>query len=361
MTKSEGRRLGWKELLLSLFLMIVVWASGNLFFGGGKDPRIIETEGSVQVMFTSPEDTGDDNAGGLDVALAQAIDRAEQRVDVAAYDFDLTHVAESLVSAHQRGVQVRLVTDSDYADEAGTVLVEQAGVPVVGDERGALMHNKFVVIDERWVWTGSWNLTENGTYRNNNNVVQIESPALARNYTTEFEEMFTDGQFGASSPAETPHLEIEIDEVLVETYFSPEDGVQRRIVELLESAESSIRFMAFTFTDNEMAQTLNQQHKAGILVEGIVEARNINDMGSDIEALQQVGLNVWLDGNPYNMHHKVMIIDDAIVITGSYNFSRSAAEYNDENVLIIHSPEIAAHYLDEFERLVTQAKEENRE
>ena len=173
--------------------------------------------------------------------------------------------------------------------------------------------------------------------------------------------MFTDGQFGASSPAETPHLEIEIDEVLVETYFSPEDGVQQRIVELLESAESSIRFMAFTFTDNEMAQTLNQQHKAGILVEGIVEARNINDMGSDIEALQQVGLNVWLDGNPYNMHHKVMIIDDAIVITGSYNFSRSAAEYNDENVLIIHSPEIAAHYLDEFERLVTQAKEENRE
>jgi phosphatidylserine/phosphatidylglycerophosphate/cardiolipin synthase-like enzyme len=57
------------------------------------------------------------------------------------------------------------------------------------------------------------------------------------------------------------------------------------------------------------------------------------------------------------MHHKVIILDGSIVITGSYNFSASAAEKNDENVLIIHSPEIAATYLEEFERVVQQAEE----
>lgn len=358
MTKTKKGRLGWNEFLLSLFLIVVVWASGDLFFGGGEDPRIVETEGSVQVMFTSPHARGEaQDAGGLDLILAEAIDSAQERVDIAAYDFDLILVAEALVNAQERGLDIRLVTDSDYVDEAGTALVQQAGIPVIGDERDPLMHNKFVIIDERWIWTGSWNLTENGTYRNNNNTVRIDSPALAQNYSVEFAEMFTGRQFGARSPAETPHVEVEIGETLVENYFSPEDDVQRRIVELLEGAENNIRFLAFVFTDNEMTQVLSQQHEAGVTVQGIVESRNINDPGSDVDILQMAGIDVRLDGNPYNMHHKVMIIDDAIVVTGSYNFSRSAAEYNDENVLILHSPEIAAHYLDEFERLYSEAEE----
>jgi phosphatidylserine/phosphatidylglycerophosphate/cardiolipin synthase-like enzyme len=71
----------------------------------------------------------------------------------------------------------------------------------------------------------------------------------------------------------------------------------------------------------------------------------------------RAGVDLLEDGNPYILHHKVIILDDEIVITGSYNFSASAAEKNDENVLIIHSPEIAATYLDEYERVVQQAEE----
>jgi len=358
MTKSEGRHLGWKEFLLSLFLIVTVWASGNLFLGGGEDPRIVETEGSVQVMFTSPHERGEkQDAGGLDAALANAIDDAQERVDVVAYDFDLTVVAEAMIAAQQRGLAVHLVTDSYYLDEAGTVMVREAGIPVVDDIEDTLMHNKFVIIDGEEVWTGSWNLTENGTYRNNNNVLRIDSPALAQTYTDEFEEMFTHRVFSAGSPEDPPSLEVEIGGIWVESYFSPEDNIQQRLIELLEGAKQSIRFMAFTFTDTELAQALNRRHQAGVTVQGIVETRNRNDMGSDVEALQQAGVDVQLDGNPYNMHHKVLMIDDAIVVTGSYNFSRNAAEYNDENVLILHSPEIAAHYLDEFERLYAQAEE----
>ncbi|MGC9398032.1 MAG: phospholipase D-like domain-containing protein [Anaerolineae bacterium] len=362
MTKVEGRRLGWKEFLLSLFLIVVVWASGNLFFGGGRDPRVVETEGRVQVLFTSPHGRGDEqDAGGLDAVLAQAIDAAQERVDVAAYNLDLRTVAEALVTAHRRGLTVRMVTDSDHLDESGTARVREAGIPVVGDIEDTLMHNKFVIIDGREVWTGSWNLTENGTYRNNNNVLRIDSPALAKTYTDEFEEMFTHRIFSAGSPEDPPSLEVEVDDILIESYFSPEDTTRQHIIELLESAERSIHFMAFTLTDTGIAQALNQRYKAGVQVQGVVETRNINDQGSDVEALQQVGLDVRLDGNPYNMHHKVIVIDEAVVITGSYNFSRSAAEYNDENVLILHSSEIARHYLEEFKRLYTEAEEVNHE
>ena len=362
MTKSEGRRLGWKEFLLSLFLIVTVWASGTLFFGGGEDPRIVETEGRVQVMFTAPHapDEGQD-AGGLDVTLAKAIDGAEKRVDVAAYDFDLTTVAQALVAAQQRGVDVRLVTDSDYVNEAGAALVQQAGIPVVEDGRSAFMHNKFVIIDEREVWTGSWNLTENGTYRNNNNLLRIESPALAQSYTAEFEELFTHQIFGAGSPEDPSVLEVEVGGILIESYFSPEDNIQSRLLDLLEGAEQSIHFLAFTLTDTELAQALSRQHKAGVTVQGVVEKRNVNSMGSDVEALRQAGLDVRLDGNPYNLHHKVIIIDKAIVVTGSYNFSSSAAEQNDENLLILHSSEIAEHYMSEFERLYVEAEEASHE
>ena len=156
MTKSEGRHLGWKEFLLSLFLIVTVWASGNLFLGGGEDPRIVETEGSVQVMFTSPHERGEkQDAGGLDAALANAIDDAQERVDVVAYDFDLTVVAEAMIAAQQRGLDVHLVTDSYYLDEAGTVMVREAGIPVVDDIKAILMHNKCVIIQVKEVWTGS--------------------------------------------------------------------------------------------------------------------------------------------------------------------------------------------------------------
>lgn len=363
MTKKRSKRttkgrLAWKELLLSLFLILIVWAGQDLVGEGGPGFRR-DVEGKIEVVFTAPTypEEAANRYGGLDEQLADAIDEAERTVDVAAYDFDLERVADALIRAHERGLRVRLVTDSDYADELGPVRLEAAGIPVVYDERGAFMHDKFVVLDEAAVWTGSWNLTDYGTYRNNNNVVIVESQALAQNYTTEFEEMFEEGAFGPTSPAETPYSQVEVGEILVENYFGAEEEIAPRIIEQLEEAETSIQFLAFTFTDDGISGAMNRKHREGVLVQGVVESRNAGSMGSDVEALQKAGADVLKDGNPYNMHHKVIIIDGTIVITGSYNFTRNAADSNDENVLIIHSPGIAASYLREFDRVYQLARE----
>ena len=267
------------------------------------------------------------------------------------------------MAAHERGVRVRFVTDSDDVDEGAVRQLVRAGIPVVEDERGAIMHDKFVIIDSQVVWTGSWNLTENGTYRNNNNAMRIVSAALAENYTSEFDEMFIDRAFGPTSASDTPHPEVVIarpeigERVRIDNYFAPEDGVLDRILELVEGAGESIRFMAFSFTDDRLGEVLKRQSKAGIEVQGVFEARGSDTEYSEYGRLSCARplLDVLTDGNPYILHHKVIIVDDKIVILGSFSFREGANELNDENVLFIHDRDVAALYRGEFERMYQQA------
>ncbi|HNT74751.1 MAG TPA: phospholipase D-like domain-containing protein [Anaerolineae bacterium] len=360
--KKKGRELGVREFLLALLLIGIVWVANQLTEGDGpSDTPIVESErtGDVQVFFTTPRypETAQDRHGGIDEKLAAAIDAAQKTVDVAAFELDLERVTDALVRADKRGVRVRLVTDSDYEEDYGPQTLLEADIPVVFDNREPFMHNKFVVIDGATVWAGSWNLTNNCTYRNNNNALVIQSQKLAQNYTAEFEEMFVDGKFGASSPDNTPHPQVEVAGLLLENFFEAEGDVRVRMIELLEQAESSIYFLAFSFTDDDIAQAMIKQHRAGLTVQGVFEKRNAEGTGSEFAIFQKAGIDVLADGNPYVMHHKVIIIDEAIVITGSYNFSASAANNNDENVLIVHSAEVAAQYLAEFKRVYQRAEQ----
>ncbi len=358
-TQTKKRPFGWKELLVSLFVIIAVWAGADLLgFGGSSKPVEVSEEANIQVFFTAPRypDRPTDRHGGIDERLAAAIDSAQKSVDVAAFEFNLASVTDALVRAHQRGVRVRLVTDSDYADSLGPTSLLQAQIPVVFDSAEPFMHDKFVVIDGKQVWTGSWNLTTNGTYRNNNNIIVADSKLLAENYTAEFEEMFVQREFGVTSPDNTPHPQIEIAGVQVENIFEAEGNARTQIIQLIKGAKSSLDVMAFVFTDDDIASALVARHRAGVPVRIVVETRNLDADGSDVAAFQQAGIDVLPDGNSYMMHHKVIIIDQAVVITGSYNFSSNAANYNDENVLILHSAEIAGQYQEEFERVYAQAK-----
>lgn len=327
---------------------------------GGSGPVVEEPGGAwYQIYFTSPRYPDEDayHTGGLDERLVAAIDEAQESVDVAAYDFDLTSVADALIAAKKRGVRVRLVTDTDNVDERAVRNIKKAGIPVVDDGRGAIMHDKFVIIDVSTVWTGSWNLTENGTYRNNNNAVALQSVRLAENYATEFEEMFEEESFGPNSPADTPHPRLKIGGVAAENYFAPEDEVAEKLISLLGGAQSSIHFMAYSFTHDGIGKAMRDRAKHGVIVQGVFEDRQANNEYSEYGRLKKVkGVEVRLDGNPYIMHHKVIIIDDETVVLGSFNFSASADEKNDENVLIVHSAEFAAHYLAEFRRVWADAK-----
>jgi phosphatidylserine/phosphatidylglycerophosphate/cardiolipin synthase-like enzyme len=320
--------------------------------------RQSETADWFSVYFTDPDSPSADRyRGGPDAALAAAIDQARMSIEVAVYDFDLWSLQNALLDAHQRGVAVRVVTESDNLDRTELQELAEAGIPVLGDRREGLMHNKFVIIDRQEVWSGSMNFTVSEAYQNNNNLLRIRSSRLAENYLAEFDEMFLDDQFGPGSPNRTPHPRFTVDDTEVEVYFSPDDNTAARLVELINNAEQSIYFMVYSFTADDIAAALIEQTQQGVSVAGVLEDSQVDsNIGTDFDRLRSAGVIVRLDGNPDKMHHKVMIIDEQIVVTGSYNFSASAEKYNDENTLIIHDPEIASQYIREFERVFMQAQ-----
>jgi len=311
----------------------------------------------ITVYFTDPDGpTARNYRGGPDDALAAAIDEARFSVDAAIYHLNLWSMRDALIAAHQRGVTVRVVTESDNMDEAEIQELIEAGIPVVSDRREGLMHNKFVVIDSHEIWTGSMNFTVNGAYKNDNNLINLRSSRLAENYLAEFEEMFEDDFFGDYIIDNTPHPSMEIQGIRVDTYFSPDDGTADEIIDLIQQAQESVYFMAFSFTSDPIAGALIEKADQGVTISGIFEeSQSHSNRGGEYENLREAGLDVRLDGNPKNMHHKVIIIDEQIVITGSYNFSRSAEERNDENTLIIYSAEVAELFLIEFDRILEKA------
>lgn len=340
-----------------VILLLTLFYIGNLAlqFLAPSDPAIApRTAASTwySLYFTNPGGAAASSLrGGPDAMLAAAIDAASESVDVAAQQINLWSIRDALIEAHQRGLRVRVVTETDYANNPEIQALVLAGISLREDERSPLMHNKFVVIDEEEVWTGSMNLTVNGAYRNNNNLLRIRSTQLAGQYTKEFEEMFVEDRFGALSWPEISPSTVEVGGTQIEVLFSPDTRVGERITALLLGAEKSIYVMAFNLTLDPIADAILRRAGEGIDVQGLFDAGQSQNQGSDVARLAEAGVDIMLDGNPRKMHHKVIIVDERIVITGSYNFSRNAEEKNDENVLIIYSPKLAGQYLQEFLRL----------
>ena len=313
---------------------------------------------AIQVFFTRPQDPDDPGrrTDGVDQYVIAAIENAATSIDIAAYDINLQSVTDALLAAKLRGVQVRVVTDTDNLDRSPIAQLRSFGIPVTGDERSALMHDKFIIVDGLIMFTGSWNPTDNDTWRNNNNLLRITAPPLVQNFVVEFAEMLQPAGFGPRSPATTPFASATVDGVLVETYFSPEDGVAARILSLLGGAQTTVYFMAFSFTRQDFADVLLERAEAGVAVRGVFEDRLLSGSGRKVfERLQSAGVPVLADGNRYTMHHKVFVIDAATVVTGSYNFSAAAEDSNDENVVILHGPALAGLFETEFDEVWARA------
>ena len=312
----------------------------------------------LKIYFTNPAAPhAGDFEGGPDESLAAAIESARLSVDVAAYSLNLWSIRDALIHAYQRGVVVRMVMESDNMDNREFQQIQDAGIPIVGDQREGLMHNKFIVIDRSEIWTGSMNFNTNGAYQDNNNLIRLRSTRVAEDYNTEFKEMFEENLFGTDTRTATINPSVTIDGTRVVIYFSPEDGVAAQILTLMLGAQESIFFMAYSFTANDLGDAIRQRAADGLTVAGVMDDGQINsDQGTEFDPFRQAGLDVRRDGNAGLMHHKVIIIDRKIVITGSYNFSASAEISNDENVVIIYSPEVAAKYLEEFQTVYDHAQ-----
>ena len=335
------------------FLLIIVLLSTGCSYKLLKGTANVipnETTENPEVYFCPKTDCGK--------ILEEFIQSANYSVHCALYDINLKNVISSL-SKGSKTIDVKIVMDnSNYEDQ-----IKGDGVRYDTDKQ--LMHNKFCVIDEHIVVSGSFNPTYNDNFYNNNNVVVIYSNIIAKNYADEFNELWN-GEFGRGKTVSYPI--VYVNGIKIENYFCPEDcslelssSIDKdkalyKIIDLIKKAETSIQVASFTFTNEKIADELIKAQARGINVTVVIENRQRNVMGSQYQRVKDFGLNIRLDGNKYNMHHKFMVIDNKIVITGSPNFTLAGFNKNDENMLIIYDERIVLKYVDEFNRLYNEGK-----
>jgi len=313
-----------------LAILLIVLVSGCTTPTGqvSKGPKIIREDGKIELYFC-PQD-------GCKEKLVEFLRSAEHSIHCALFDVDLPEVKDEL----KRGIDVKLVTDVKNVDESKELN------PIVNPGY-QLMHNKFCVVDGKKIFTGSFNPTERGNFYNNNNMLIIESEHLAKNYEDEFEELFSETFSGG---VEVKYPIVYLNDIRVENYFCPEDDCSKHVLDVLGDARNEIYFMTFSFTDNDIGNMLIRNYDDAVTVKGVFERSGMSDY-SEYHRLKDSGMEVKLDSNKYKLHHKVFIVDNETIITGSYNPTGSGDKKNDENILVIHDKNIAKKFLDEFERV----------
>jgi phosphatidylserine/phosphatidylglycerophosphate/cardiolipin synthase-like enzyme len=137
----------------------------------------------------------------------------------------------------------------------------------------------------------------------------------------------------------------------LEVWFSPGTRCGARIVELIRASASSLDACVFSITDDRISRALLAAHRRGVAVRVITDDAKVGDLGSDIIDLADRGVPVAVDDGPAHMHHKFAVFDRRLVVTGSYNWTRSAATENYENVVVSADPGLVERFAVEFDRL----------
>jgi phosphatidylserine/phosphatidylglycerophosphate/cardiolipin synthase-like enzyme len=302
---------------------------------------------------------------------------AQRSLDVAQYDFNLGEETAPLVGgaiqdAHTRGVAVRILYNVDHSNpipvppppEPDVQLIASLGVP----ERAIagvpdLMHHKYVVRDGETVWTGSTNWTDDSWSRQENVVVTVESEALARAFTLNFEELWRDGDVERSGFVEPRPVEVDGDRV--RPWFTPgfAEALTHRIAKKIGRARR-VRICSPVITSAPVLGTLAQRIADGSGdIAGCVDATQIEDVIRQwrteatvtwkIPLLEQVlagqftgkRSEPWKLGSLHNFMHAKVVVADDVVFVGSFNLSHSG-EKNAENVLEFRDAELAAQLAD---------------
>ncbi len=352
------------------FLIPVLLLTGLLpFCSNLEDPGLIVDPGyyllgpnRVSVYFTEPgtnRDNGVDKK--IDLQLIKLIDEAEKSVDMAVYNLSRANLIEALSRAEERGITVRMVGDVDEVVTDGYRSILRTPIPFSLGNTAAIQHNKFAVVDDTYIFLGTGNMTTSGFIRNNENFLLIESKSLAKAYTQEFEQMYF-GKFGSKKvPRKDFVRDHRVNFIDLELYFSPYDGrtAMDRLIQLVDGAQKEVQYMIFAHTHDELAAAKIRAARRGVTVRGIHDDTFIT--GTSEEAPRFYAAQKFLfpkfqvrgDGNENTdtpelkshggkLHAKTMIIDGRIACTGSFNWSNNATDNNDENMMCVDDPFVAA-------------------
>ena len=344
---------------------------------------------SLSVFFLAQ---GEQSADSVMERLTTFIRAATRTLDFAVYDMRLSDPLKAALVAALReranaGVQIRFCYDGDKQLEPKTVagqdpappgtgaFIQSLGFPYKRIGGMKLMHSKFIVRDRESVGAGSTNFTDDAFTLMENNIVLIDSPALAGYYAEDFDQLWEKENFDNTGNIRTVPVAITFggETATVRVMFSPGCGqsIDAEIASRVRAAKRRVRICSLLINSGTLINELGNLLRASrVKVDGIYDRTQMTDV---YKQWQEVPSNRWKipalrdiisraglvgkDSTPYTptghhdfMHNKVLVIDDT-VITGSYNFSRSA-ELNAENILFIESAPLAETYSAYIDHLV---------
>jgi phosphatidylserine/phosphatidylglycerophosphate/cardiolipin synthase-like enzyme len=141
----------------------------------------------------------------------------------------------------------------------------------------------------------------------------------------------------------------------IEVHFSPKGGCTDAVVSELEAAKSSVLVQAYSFTSTPIAKALVAAHRRGIDVRVILDKSQRSEKYSQVDFVAHAGVPTFIDDKHAIAHNKIMVIDGATVLTGSFNFTKHAEESNAENLLVIRDRSLAKPYTDNWQQHVAHS------
>jgi phosphatidylserine/phosphatidylglycerophosphate/cardiolipin synthase-like enzyme len=352
---------------------------------------------NVSVFFLAQ---GEQSADVVMSRLTGFVSAAKQSLDFAVYDMRFSDALKAALSSALReraeaGVQIRFCYDGDKPPRpnvaagqdpapAGTgAFVQSLGYPWRRIAGMKLMHSKFVLRDRQSVWTGSTNMTDDAFTLMENNVVEIDSSPLADYFAEDFEQLWEKENFDNTGDIQTGPVPLTFSDQPAEArvMFSPGCGLEidSEIARRVRSAQRRIRICSLLLNSGTLIAELGNLLRAGrVKIDGIYDRTQMADVyrqwqevpqnrwkiGALTEIIDRTGL-IGKNSTPYSpsgphdfMHNKVLVIDDT-VITGSYNFSRSA-QFNAENILFIDSAPLAETYSAYIDHLIQKYRPATR-
>ena len=301
----------------------------------------------------------------LEKIIVEFINKAKKRLEIAVQELESEAIARAVIAARQRKVLVKLVLEQDYLRAAKPLknpwrpsgkheanrdvhnAILRARIDAKVDYNSSIFHQKFIVRDGKSVLTGSTNFTPSGINKNLNHVIIIHNEKVAKIYAREFREI-QQGHFGKLNEGhDRAPVSITVSNIRVRVLFAPDHNPEMEIMKQMLKVKKRIDFAIFTFAkssgiDDTMLRLLDLKNMS---IRGAFDLTQGSQQWSAINPLKRKGAKLYgvsKSDKIGKLHHKLMVLDEQVVIGGSFNYTGPANQLNDENIIILGDLEATA-------------------
>lgn len=296
----------------------------------------------------------------LEEIIVEFINGAEKRLEIAVQEIENERIAKAIIDARlQRKVLVKIVIEQSYLRRTRATsstdpwkasgkhepnrkihdALLRSNIDIKVDYNASIFHQKFIVRDRQDVLTGSTNFTPTGTAKNLNHIVIVRDVDAAKTYAREFREI-SQGHFGKLNEGhDVAPPELVVSNVPIKILFAPDHNPEMEIMKQMLKARKRIDFAIFTFSKSSgIDDTMIRLRDLNMPVKGAFDgSMGAHDWAAipDLKAAKVKLFGVYKTDKLGKLHHKLMVLDDEVVIAGSFNYTGPANQLNDENIIIL--------------------------